>query len=50
MTDPEDEADDPVDKGEVVKIMVPVENLSHKQMSMLKMADKIKVPDFKISL
>jgi hypothetical protein len=50
VTDPEDEIEDPQDKGELVKVMVPIENLSSKQISMLDLAEKIKVPEFKITL
>jgi len=50
LTDPGSEVENPEDKGEVVKLLVPVEDLNARQISMLNMAEKIKLPEFKIKL
>ena len=50
LTDAGSEVENPEDKGEMVRLLVPVEDLNARQISMLNMAEKIKLPEFRINL
>jgi len=43
-----EEIDDPADKKQMIKIKVPIEDLTQKQIGILKMAENIAQIDFKI--